>query len=216
MKIWSDVELKHFEFWSGAKETVASLDLSDDQWEELERLMEETASEEGWSDTAVNDLFWFESDTIKAWLNITDYPKFFRFDNKLGRDTIVSVEDEDEETKLTDTLTYFGIDYMKVDENAAAQSEYEFDYNAQNDFLWNEDEAAYVLRIPNWMPACVENNDYSGLDDNEIQLCNEFCEEYPDSQYYCAYDEEDDDFCIPDIGNSNLATDCITCRIYER
>lgn len=214
MKIWSDTALKNFEFWSGAQETVKLLNLTDEQFDELEQMMEETTPADGWSETAVNDFFWFDIDTIKDWLGITDYPKFFRFDNKLGNDTIVSVEDEIEEDKLKDVLKNNNIGFTEVDEDTAAASEYEFSPLAIDDFLWNEDEVQHKLLIPDWMPACIENDDFSGLDDDEIKLCEEFMKEYPDNDYDgFVYDFDSKDVAIPDIGPKVL-TDCITLRIY--
>lgn len=214
MKIWSDTALKDFKFWSGAQQTVEMLGLTDEQFDELEQMMEETAPADGWNETAVNDFFWFESDIIKEWLGITDYPKFFRFDNKLGNDTKVSVEDEIEEEKLKDIFKANGIKFTEVDEHTVAASEYEFDFNAIDDFLWNEEEVQHKLRIPEWMPAHIENYDFSGLEDDEIKLCEEFMEEYPASDYDgFIYDFDDTNFCIPDVG-PRLLTDCITLRIY--
>lgn len=67
MKIYSEISLRNFEFWSGAKDFANSL-----TWEQLDTIegILEGEYPEGMSDTEVNDLFWFEEDTIREWLNL--------------------------------------------------------------------------------------------------------------------------------------------------
>lgn len=67
MKIHSEISLRNFEFWGGAKDRVC--DLTPDQLDELEGILEDLYPG-GMSDTKVNDLFWFEFETIKEWLGL--------------------------------------------------------------------------------------------------------------------------------------------------
>ena len=69
MKIYSEKSLRNFEFWSGAKENAN--ELTGAQLDEVENILEDMYPD-GMSETEINDLFWFEFDTIKEWLNITD------------------------------------------------------------------------------------------------------------------------------------------------
>lgn len=69
MKIYSEISLRNFEFWSGAKENAN--ELTSAQLDEVETILEDLCPE-GMGETQINDLFWFEFDTIKEWLNITD------------------------------------------------------------------------------------------------------------------------------------------------
>ena len=69
MKIYSEKSLRNFEFWSGAKENAN--ELTDAQLDTVESMMEEIQPD-GWDKTEINDFFWFEFDTIKEWLGITD------------------------------------------------------------------------------------------------------------------------------------------------
>ena len=65
MKIASETNLRDFKFWAGAIDTVKHL-----TWEQLDTI-EEILSEiypDGIDDTTLNDLFWFEEDTIAEWL----------------------------------------------------------------------------------------------------------------------------------------------------
>lgn len=70
MKYYVEDSLSNFHFWSGAEDRAAML--TDDQFEVVEQNMEECAPADGWSDTAINDFFWFEFDTIAQWLGYKD------------------------------------------------------------------------------------------------------------------------------------------------
>lgn len=67
MKIYSETNLRNFEFWSGAKDFAANL--SCEQLDEVEAILEEEYPD-GITDTEINDLFWFEQDTIREWLGM--------------------------------------------------------------------------------------------------------------------------------------------------
>ena len=69
MKIYSEKSLRNFEFWSGAKENAN--ELTGAQLDEVETILEDLYPE-GMSETQINDLFWFDFDTIKEWLGITE------------------------------------------------------------------------------------------------------------------------------------------------
>lgn len=69
MKIYSEKSLRNFKFWSGAEENAN--ELTSAQLDEVETILEDLYPE-GMDETQINDLFWFEFDTIKEWLGITD------------------------------------------------------------------------------------------------------------------------------------------------
>lgn len=69
MKIYSEKSLRNFEFWSGAKENAN--ELTSAQLDEVENILEDLYPE-GMDETQINDFFWFDFDTIKDWLGITD------------------------------------------------------------------------------------------------------------------------------------------------
>lgn len=66
MKIYSEESLRHFEFWSGAKDRALELSM-----EELDRIESELESlyPDGMEDTQINDIFWFEEDWIAEMLD---------------------------------------------------------------------------------------------------------------------------------------------------
>ena len=69
MRIYSDESLRNFDFWSGARANAE--ELTYDQLDDLEVILEDIYPE-GMSATELNDLMWFEFDTIKEWLGIED------------------------------------------------------------------------------------------------------------------------------------------------
>ena len=70
MLIYNEMPLENFEFWGDiARRNAESLSSSD--MERLELILEE-AYPDGIDATTLNDLFWFDFDTVKQWLGIVD------------------------------------------------------------------------------------------------------------------------------------------------
>lgn len=69
MKITTEQSLTNFNFWSGAKDNAKELTFS--QLNEVESIIEYLYPD-GINETQLNDFFWFEFETVKEWLNITD------------------------------------------------------------------------------------------------------------------------------------------------
>lgn len=69
MKIYKEESLRNFDFWSGAKENAN--ELTGAQLDEVETILEDLYPE-GMDETQINDLFWFDFDTVKEWLGIED------------------------------------------------------------------------------------------------------------------------------------------------
>lgn len=69
MKIYSYKSLRNFEFWSGAKYNADKL--SYDQLDQLENILEESYPD-GMDETEINDLLWFDFETVCEWLGIEE------------------------------------------------------------------------------------------------------------------------------------------------
>ena len=69
MKIYTEIALKDFEFWSGAKQTAQYL--TDDDFDIIENILEDEG--ESYSDTDINDIFWFQKDWIAEMLGYIDF-----------------------------------------------------------------------------------------------------------------------------------------------
>ncbi len=65
MIITSDKSLRNFEFWSGAYDNANQLTL--EQLDQLESVLE-SMYPNGIDETELNNLMWFEFDTIKNWI----------------------------------------------------------------------------------------------------------------------------------------------------
>lgn len=68
MTITYELDLNRFEAWSGAKETLERIQ-REGKCAELENVLEELYPD-GMTETELNDLLWFEPETIYEWLGI--------------------------------------------------------------------------------------------------------------------------------------------------
>ena len=65
MKVTSELNLTSFNFWSGAE----SHEFTNQELEELGAVLEDIYPN-GMTETQINDLVWFEEETICDWLDI--------------------------------------------------------------------------------------------------------------------------------------------------
>ena len=81
--------LSQFEFWSGAKERTDHLTI--EQLDRLDYMMPDVLGERP-TDTAINDLFWFEEDYIAQLLGFDSWKALERYND--GEDEGDDVSDE--------------------------------------------------------------------------------------------------------------------------
>ena len=70
MKITSEMSLKNFKAWSGAKDTLNKL-IELDKCEDLEFILDDLYPD-GLTDTQLNDILWFEDEWIFETLGIEE------------------------------------------------------------------------------------------------------------------------------------------------
>ena len=70
MKISREMNLRNFEAWSGAKDTLNKL-IELDKCEELEAVIEDIYPE-GMTETQLNDILWFDNEWIYETLGIEE------------------------------------------------------------------------------------------------------------------------------------------------
>ena len=70
MKISREMNLRNFEAWSGAKDTLNKL-IELDKCEELETVLEDIYPE-GMTETQLNDILWFDDEWIFETLGIEE------------------------------------------------------------------------------------------------------------------------------------------------
>ena len=71
MKITSEMSLKNFKAWSGAKDTLNKL-IELDKCDDLEFILDDLYPD-GLTDTQLNDILWFEDEWIFETLGIEEY-----------------------------------------------------------------------------------------------------------------------------------------------
>lgn len=73
MKIISETCLGDFKFWSGAEDTDQRIweEKGEEGWEQLEAILEDLYPD-GIDETELNDLLWFDAETVYEWLGIGD------------------------------------------------------------------------------------------------------------------------------------------------
>lgn len=63
MKFYTECDFSDFKPWSGAVDTFNRI-IDEGKADEAERYFEEIEPADGWTDTGINDMLWFESDAI--------------------------------------------------------------------------------------------------------------------------------------------------------
>lgn len=92
MRIYSEQHLSNFIAWAGAEDTMA--ELTDEQVNELNDIIEELYPD-GIDETELNDLLWFDNDTVAKWLGYKNWEALQKANNG----------DEDDEDEEEDGLT---------------------------------------------------------------------------------------------------------------
>ena len=93
MKIYKDESLRDFEFWSGAENTAQRIwkEQGSEGFDQLEAILEDLYPD-GIDETDLNDLLWFDADTVYEWLGIED-------EEDEDEDDEDADDDEEEETE---------------------------------------------------------------------------------------------------------------------
>ena len=76
MKIYKEISLEDFEAWSGAVNTMDTLyNLKTETHTDVFSILESCIDDfgDGISETSLNDILWFETDTIAEWLGYEDW-----------------------------------------------------------------------------------------------------------------------------------------------
>ena len=225
MKYMVDKPLRDFEFWSGAVDTAKQLD--DDGFEKVEEVLEQMQQEridcgsEPMTDTEINDMFWFDSNTIFEWAGV--FPKYCLFKSLVnGNECFIKLQDEDEVYSFESACSKYSIEYRVLDKDEypdeSIESVYEWDASNPKSVFWEEDRMEYSYEIPASWPSVIENDDFTGVSDEEETQIRDFMDEiaeYRDNpdDYECIWDVEDTEFEMPDFGDGRC--NCVTYRIYD-
>lgn len=74
MKYTVEESLSNFKFWSGGKDRADKCSIQ--ELDSIEEFLEKIEPEDGWTDTAINDMFWFEFDTLAQHLGYNNEEDF--------------------------------------------------------------------------------------------------------------------------------------------
>ena len=97
MKIYSEISIANFEAWSGGKDTLDRI-ISEDKCDELEAILEELYPD-GMTDTQLNDLLWFEPETVFNWVGIRTESEI-REELKEAREKLEELKEEFEDAMI--------------------------------------------------------------------------------------------------------------------
>lgn len=134
MKIYYELNLKSFDAWSGAKETLATLTIK--QIEQLENMLPDIFEDEA-SETQLNDFLWFETDTIAEMLGFRNWEHLERTNNGEYEPIKIQcynidwdIDDEDVEIYLPKAVLF------KLEDDDDIEAYYESKENGdEDDFL---------------------------------------------------------------------------------
>lgn len=98
MTITYELDLERFEAWSGAKRTLERV-IEEDKCGLLEQMLEELYPE-GMTETQLNDLLWFDSESVYEWCGIRSEEQIER-EIKEAEDELADIE-SDLESELDD------------------------------------------------------------------------------------------------------------------
>lgn len=136
MKYYVEESLSNFQFWSGGKDRAELL--SAEQLDTVEQMLEEIEPADGWSDTAINDFFWFDFDTICEWLGYADEA---HLEKDITQSEVQEAQEWAEDTS-TDYNALFAIAHLNIEDYAFTNEDGEEDRDwdqATEDFMdwWN-------------------------------------------------------------------------------
>lgn len=128
MTITYNLDLKNFEAWSGAKDTLERIQIAG-KCDLLEQILEDTYPE-GMTETELNDLLWFESDIIYEWLGIRSEKQIQEeieeaedeLENKLN-DLEFDLDDDLTEEERKDIIESYQLEIDKIKERIAELKE---------------------------------------------------------------------------------------------
>lgn len=94
MKYYVETSLENFEAWSGGRDTLEVL-IEKGLCDTVEAFLEEVLGEDI-SDTAINDVLWFERDTIADWCGFSSWEALENGEEEEEEETVRTWEFETE------------------------------------------------------------------------------------------------------------------------
>lgn len=158
MIIRKEIDLRNFEFWSGAADRTKFL--TDEDWDMIEPMLDELYPD-GEDETSINDIFWFDFDTIAKWLGFDGEEHFFNVrehGNCFDKDEMA-----DEIKRRYPDYNEDAIDEWCEDHYCNRDSD---DENCENFVEWYKE--TYAIGVEQWIDMVYE------LSDGTVEQMKEF------------------------------------------
>lgn len=189
MKWIVEDSLRNFPFWSGAKDTVEKM--TDEQLGQMEQILEDTAPEDGYTDTAINDIFWHERDWVYQQVGDPDYPKVFNVIHPDGRTCDILVKSDTEERELQEAIHVSKIELVED----ASEGDEDFVYEDFDSETFEETKFYEITNVFGDKKVVRTEDDLDSEDllgSGDLNNCtilqlNKQCEEFVD---WCDFDAE--------------------------
>lgn len=142
IKITEEIDLINFKAWSGGKDTLD--DLSSSDIEKLQSIIEDTYPD-GMTDTALNDLLWFERDWIAEMLGYRSIDAMFNHDADDYEEharSVIEAQFPNTPEEIVDDYINYEFDGETDDNGTIVKefTEYEKEWHRENDEEDEEDD----------------------------------------------------------------------------
>lgn len=227
MKIVKEMSLSDFMFWGDAQ--VFAKTLTEKEFNKVEENIENLYPD-GLTDRALNNLFENEQDMVYSWLGKTEFPKWVVFKDMLRSERVIKVSNRQEEKEIRYLLNHYNIDdvdwYQSDDEpytvDVSGDNLDAADFTEFDEWVWEEDlpHHLFSVSVPNSWAAAYENDDRSGLDDDDTAEFERFLADYKNElrdtdKYLHIWDMQNITYKDePDYGHYSQY--CCMLRIYEK
>lgn len=215
MTITCEISLRNFEFWSGAVENAKEFTL--EELDELEGYFEELYPD-GITNTQINDTFWFESDTLHAWLGHRSYRV------TLWDDRYVDLKCDDDSVEQLERdypYTVTSVEEIKYDYSLPDYDDFdlsEFVYPTEN-MIWTGDIPEYAIGA---MERGAGPEECVDLDEEDVKNIRDFLDKIgklaEGHDWYIVYNQEDWEggASFSNHPAFGLPAECVRAYIYKR
>ena len=149
MKITTEISLRDFEFWSGAKYTAEML--TPEELDQIEFAIEDAYDQI--DETTVNDIFWFDTDWIAELLGYENFEEMYQdrthdnLDEELeNEDTVASYKEDDKTTVdiIKDKDGKFSHSYKKDGKEISKSKTFSTEEEAEKELVKNNPKAKRI------------------------------------------------------------------------
>lgn len=173
MRIYEDISLRNFKFWSGAVDTAKVL--TDEQLDRVETELE-MAYPDSVSDTFINDLFWFEPKTVYEWAGYDPVGDMELDEGSVSKSTINDIAEYIDES-YENALAFAALAIMTGDKARDIKEDFTVEDEDLHKYSYNHTD--YLVGTKNEINQTLKSTVYSeeyeeiwreGYDSGDIEL----------------------------------------------